>query len=75
VDAAAPAGTQLHDKEVWLDVEVDGAGRASTVTVADWVIPEGAARSVVVHAQATDHGSGAAGASLLCTDVPSGSTG
>ena len=72
-DPAAPAGTPLHDREIWLDSRVNGAGRASAVTVSDWLIPAGAARSVVVHALPTA-ANGAAGARLLCIDVPFGAT-
>ena len=71
VDADAPAGTPLQDREIWLDSVVDPAGRASAVAVADWAVPAGGARSVVVHALPTA-ANGAAGARILCTDVPFG---
>ena len=54
---------------------MSAAGRARAVAVADWVIAPGAAHSVVVHAQLTDEATGAAGARLLCVDVPFGTGG
>jgi Cu/Zn superoxide dismutase len=72
VNPDAPAGTPLHDKEIWLDLDVDAAGNGRVAVRADWVIESGAARSVVVHASPTDHQTGAAGARLFCTDVPFG---
>lgn len=71
---SAPPGTPLVDREIWLDVDVNGAGNARSHAVADWVIAPGAARSVVLHAAPTDPVSGAAGARLLCVDVPFGLT-
>ena len=72
VNPDAPTGTALHDKEIWLDVEVNAAGSGRATAVADWLIDQGAARSVVVHANPTDHSTGAAGNRLLCTDVALG---
>lgn len=72
VNPDAPSTTPLHDREIWLDVAVNAAGAARATTVADWQIATGAARSVVVHANPTDHTSGAAGARLFCTDVAFG---
>jgi Cu-Zn family superoxide dismutase len=72
VNPTAPAGTALHDKEIWLDVDVNAAGSGRATTIADWLIAPGDARSVVVHANPTDHSTGAAGARLLCTDVDFG---
>ena len=74
-DPGAAPGTPLHDREIWLDVDVNPAGRARSTATADFVIAPGAARSVVVHAMTTDHGTGAAGARLLCIDVPFGGGG
>ena len=54
--------------EVWLDFIVDRRGKAATVTHVPFVIPDGAAQSVVVHEHPTDP-SGAAGARLACIGV------
>ncbi len=57
---------EVSDKtEVWLDVTVDGAG---TATASVPFVPLPGARSVVVHARATDP-AGAAGARLACLPV------
>ncbi|GAA3228611.1 hypothetical protein [Actinocorallia longicatena] len=67
-----PAGTTLEEKEIWLDFTVDARGRARSKTFRPWTIPAGAAGSVVVHAEATDPGTGTAGGRALCTSVPFG---
>ena len=54
--------------EVWLDFTVDRRGKAATVARVPFVIPDGAAQSVVVHEHPTDP-SGAAGARLACIGV------
>lgn len=53
--------------EVWLDLTVDD-GAATTATSVPFV-PVAGARSVVIHAVATDHLTGAAGARLACLPV------
>lgn len=67
-DASVP----LRDREVWLDIASDRAGRAVTVTTVPWEFEPGTAGSVVLHAAPTDEATGAAGARLLCTSVPFG---
>lgn len=53
--------------EVWLDITVDdGAGTAAASVP---FVPLPGARSVVIHALATDHHTGAAGARLACLPV------
>jgi Cu/Zn superoxide dismutase len=54
--------------EVWLDFTVRPGGVAVTHTVVPFVIPDGAAHSVVVHAEATGPG-GVAGPRLACLPV------
>ena len=53
--------------EVWLDLTVDD-GAATTATSVPFV-PVAGARSVVIHAVATDHHTGAAGPRLACLPV------
>jgi hypothetical protein len=61
-------GPADQDHEIWLDFRIRstgiGVGRASV----PFVIPEGGAHSVVIHAMATQPG-GAAGARLACLPV------
>lgn len=53
--------------EVWLDFAVrNGAG--NTVAHVPFVIPDGAAASIVIHALPTDH-TGAAGSRLACIGI------
>ncbi|MEU5884866.1 superoxide dismutase family protein [Spirillospora sp. NPDC047279] len=68
---AAP-GTPLHDREIWLALDVGEDGGADAEAQVPWTVAEGAAGSVVVHAGPTDHRTGDAGARLLCTTVPFG---
>ena len=53
--------------EVWLDFTVDDGGGTATASVP--FVPLPGARSVVVHAQATDHHTGLAGPRLACLPV------
>lgn len=62
--SAAPSPTT----EVWLDFTVQPGGVAVSRTTVPFVIPEGAAQSVVIHAAPTDS-SGAAGARMACLPV------
>ena len=73
---ANPAGdvsTSLAAREVWLDVAIDGLGRATSIALFDWRIRKGDAGSVVMHAEPTNPATGAAGARLLCTTIALGS--
>lgn len=70
--AAAPVGTPLEQREIWLDIDVNAAGAGRAATWSDWHLAPGAARSVVLHADPTDPVTGVAGARLLCIDVPFG---
>ncbi|MET1003539.1 MAG: superoxide dismutase family protein [Acidimicrobiia bacterium] len=68
----APAGTPLHEREIWLDLDVNDSGRATSHADAPWTIAPGGAGSVVIHALPTNGDTGAAGPRLLCTNVPFG---
>lgn len=56
-----------EDTEVWLDLTVEDGAGTSTASVP--FLPTPGARSVVVHAMATDHHTGAAGPRLACLPV------
>ena len=56
-----------EDTEVWLDVTVDDGAGTATASVP--FVPTAGTRSVVVHALATDHHTGLAGARLACLPV------
>lgn len=56
-----------EDTEVWLDLHVDDGAATSTASVPFLPLP--GARSVVVHAMATDHHTGGAGPRLACLPV------
>ena len=53
--------------EVWLDITVDDGAGTATASVP--FVPVAGERSVVVHALATDHHTGAAGARRACLPV------
>lgn len=55
--------------EVWLDFKVRTGGYGFAVATVPFQIQEGAAQSVVIHAQPTDP-NGAAGARMACLPVP-----
>jgi Cu-Zn family superoxide dismutase len=55
--------------EVWLDFTVAAGGYGVGETTVPFVIPSGAARSVVIHALATNPVTGAAGARQACLPV------
>lgn len=56
-----------EDTEMWLDIRVDDGAATATASVP--FVPLPGTRSVVVHALATDHHTGAAGARLACLPV------
>jgi hypothetical protein len=56
-----------EDTEVWLDFTVDDGAGTATASVP--FVPQPGARSVVVHAVATDHHTGLAGPRLACLPV------
>jgi Cu-Zn family superoxide dismutase len=62
----------VASREIWLDVTTDEHGNGVATTTVPWTIAAGTAGSVVVHALPTDPVTGAAGARLMCTDVPFG---
>ena len=66
----APPETPMHEKEIWLDATVKDDGNAESGTSVPWRVAEGAAGSVVIHAQPTNHDTGDAGARNVCTTVP-----
>ena len=53
--------------EIWLDFTVDDEGGRATASVP--FVPQPGTRSVVIHAAATDHHTGTAGARLACLPV------
>jgi hypothetical protein len=63
-------GTTVGDQnEVWMDFTTDAAGAAVVVARKPYAIATERAKSVVVHAQATDPATGKAGDKLACIDV------
>jgi len=56
-----------EDTEMWLDLTVDDGAATATASVP--FVPLPGTRSVVVHALATDHHNGTAGARLACLPV------
>lgn len=56
------------ETEVWLDFTVTPTGKGSSTAVVPFT-PTPGARSVVIHALATDHHTGGAGARLACLPV------
>jgi len=56
-----------EDTEVWLDFTVDDGAGTATANVP--FVPLPGTRSVVIHAAATDHHTGTAGARLACLPV------
>ncbi len=66
-DPAVP----LEQREVWLDVKVNGGGNGQSVAHRPWAVDQSTLRSVVIHAQPTAS-TGAAGARLACIDLDGG---
>ena len=62
----------LAEREVWLDFTTNADGDGVGATHIPWLISAGTAGSVVIHANPTNPTTGAAGARLVCTDVPFG---
>lgn len=56
----------LAQRELWLDVTVDGKGRGSSSAFRPWTTTAG---SVIIHAKPTDPETGTAGDRLLCTTL------
>lgn len=56
-----------EDTEVWLDLHVEDGAATATASVP--FVPLPGTRSVVVHAMATDHATGTAGARVACLPV------
>jgi Cu/Zn superoxide dismutase len=67
VIAGDPTPEISEDTEVWLDFTVDDGAGTATGSVP--FIPLAGDRSVVIHALATDHHTGLAGARLACLPV------
>ena len=67
VIAGDPTPEISEDTEVWLDLAVDDGAGTATASVP--FIPLPGDRSVVIHALATDHRTGLAGARLACLPV------
>lgn len=67
VIAGDPTPEISEDTEVWLDFAVDDGAGTATASVP--FIPLLGDRSVVIHALATDHHTGLAGARLACLPV------
>ncbi len=55
--------------EVWLDFSIGRNGHGWAMATVPFTIPSGGASAVVIHAMATDHGSGAAGPRWACLPV------
>jgi Cu/Zn superoxide dismutase len=55
--------------EIWLDFTVEQGGVARSETVVPFLIADGAAQSVVIHALATNPATGLAGARVACIPV------
>jgi Cu/Zn superoxide dismutase len=66
-------GTASPLTEVWLDFTIDANGTARSQTTVPFVIPQGGAAALVIHAMATSPGPtpapGTAGARLACLPV------
>ena len=67
----AGAVGDLEDREVWLDVTVNGGGNGTSVAHRPWSIDESTLRSVVIHALPTNATDGMAGPRLACIDLDS----
>lgn len=65
--AGDPTPEISEDTEVWLDFTVDDGAGTATASVP--FVPAAGGRSVVIHALATDHHTGLAGARLACLPV------
>jgi Cu/Zn superoxide dismutase len=66
----ATGGSTVSDEtEVWLDFTVAADGTAFSSATVPFIIPTGGAGSVVIHAQHTNHDTGAAGARWACLPV------
>ena len=65
--AGAPRPAISEETEMWLDITVDDGAATATASVP--FVPVAGTRSVVVHAMATDHHTGAAGPRLACLPV------
>lgn len=64
------SGTAVNeDNEVWLDLTTDASGRARVLSRKEYAVAAEKAKSVVVHANATDPATGKAGDKLACVDV------
>jgi hypothetical protein len=61
--------TVSEENEVWLDFTTDARGNAIVVNRKDFAVAAAKAKSVVVHANATDPATGKAGDKLACVDV------
>ena len=66
-------GTASPLTEVWLDFTIDANGTARSETTVPFVIPQGGAAALVIHAMATSPGPtpapGTAGARLACLPI------
>ena len=66
-------GTPSPQTEVWLDFTIEANGTARSETTVPFVIPQGGAAALVIHAMATSPGPtpapGTAGARLACLPI------
>ena len=65
-------GTPSPQTEVWLDFTIEANGTARSETTVPFVIPQGGAAALVIHAEPTHQGPpapGTAGARLACLPV------
>jgi Cu/Zn superoxide dismutase len=65
----AGAVGDLEDRELWLDVTVNGGGNGTSVAHRPWAVDQSTLRSVVIHALPTNAADGTAGARLACIDL------
>jgi Cu/Zn superoxide dismutase len=57
------------ETEIWLDFTVTEGGTGHATAIVPFEIPDGGAQSIVIHAMATNHQTGAAGIRLACIGV------
>lgn len=62
-------GSPSPQNEVWLDFTVRPGGVAVSRAIVPFEIPPGKARSIVIHANPTEPGTGAAGGRIACLPV------
>lgn len=64
-----PGNGPLESREIWLDFTVDKRGNARVTDTERFRIPDGAARSIVIHTMPTNPSDGTAGQRFGCLDM------